>query len=104
MLLGVVPTPLVPLFMLHEKADCGIMITASHNPNDQNGIKLFSSFHGMKPLPLDDLQLSKYVYAKSILQLIISPLKESLRNVGIKLLNFLEDLPCHPKIRGSISQ
>ena len=43
LVLGIVPTPLVPLFMLHEKADCGIMITASHNPNDQNGIKLFSS-------------------------------------------------------------
>ncbi|GIS85080.1 MAG: hypothetical protein CM1200mP16_13800 [Nitrospina sp.] len=54
----------------------------------------------MKPLPLDDLQLSKYVYAKSILQLIIAPLKESLRNVGIKLLNFLEDLPCPRKFVG----
>ena len=45
--LGIVPTPLVPLFMLHQDADCGIMITASHNPNDQNGIKLFSPFRGM---------------------------------------------------------
>ena len=44
LVLGIVPTPLVPLFMVHEKADCGVMITASHNPNDQNGIKLFSSF------------------------------------------------------------
>ena len=45
--LGIVPTPLVPLFMLHQKADCGIMITASHNPNDQNGINLFSPYRGM---------------------------------------------------------
>jgi len=61
LVLGVVPTPLVPLFMLHQNADAGIMVTASHNPNDQNGIKLFSSFHGMKPLPTDDLQLTKKV-------------------------------------------
>ncbi len=59
--LGIVPTPLVPLFMLHENADCGIMITASHNPNDQNGIKLFSPFHGMKPLPSDDSKLTRFV-------------------------------------------
>lgn len=61
LVLGVVPSPLVPLFMLHEKADCGIMVTASHNPKDQNGIKLFSPFHGMKPLPSDDARLSRRV-------------------------------------------
>ncbi|MEK9627400.1 MAG: hypothetical protein VW455_00110 [Nitrospinota bacterium] len=59
--LGVVPTPLVPLYMLHQKADAGVMITASHNPNDQNGIKLFSPFHGMKPLPADDVTLSQFI-------------------------------------------
>lgn len=59
--LGIVPTPLVPLFMLHQNADCGIMITASHNPNDQNGIKLFSPFRGMKPLPSDDSQLTRFI-------------------------------------------
>ena len=59
--LGVVPTPLVPLYMILQKADCGMMITASHNPNDQNGIKLFSPFHGIKPLPSDDLKLSQLV-------------------------------------------
>ena len=56
LVLGVVPTPLVPLFMLHESADGGIMVTASHNPIDQNGIKLFLPFHGVKPLPADENQ------------------------------------------------
>jgi len=59
--LGIVPTPLVPLFMLHQNADCGIMITASHNPNDQNGIKLFSPYRGMKPLPSDDSRLTRFI-------------------------------------------
>ena len=61
LIIGRVPTPLVPLFMLHHSADSGIMITASHNPNDQNGVKLFSPFHGMKPLPLDDLKLTRTI-------------------------------------------
>jgi phosphoglucosamine mutase len=59
LVLGVVPTPLVPLFMLHESADGGIMVTASHNPKDQNGIKLFRPFHGIKPLPADDAKLTQ---------------------------------------------
>ncbi len=59
LVLGVVPTPLVPLFMLHEGANGGIMVTASHNPKDQNGIKLFLPFHGMKPLPADDAILTQ---------------------------------------------
>lgn len=61
LVLGVVPTPLVPLFMLHEGADGGIMVTASHNPKDQNGIKLFLPFHGMKPLPADDAELTRHL-------------------------------------------
>ena len=61
---GVVPTPLVPLFMLHEEADGGIMVTASHNPKDQNGIKLFLPFHGVKPLPADDAELTENLLKK----------------------------------------
>ena len=61
LILGIVPTPLVPLFMLYQNTDCGIMITASHNPNDQNGIKLFSPYRGMKPLPSDDSQLTRSI-------------------------------------------
>ena len=64
LVLGVVPTPLVPLFMLHEEADGGIMVTASHNPKDQNGIKLFLPFHGVKPLPADDADLTRNLLKK----------------------------------------
>ncbi len=59
--LGIVPTPLVPMYLLHCQAQGGIMITASHNPKDQNGIKLFSSYRGMKPLPKNDISLSQLV-------------------------------------------
>jgi phosphoglucosamine mutase len=59
LVLGVVATPLVPLFMLYEGADGGIMVTASHNPEDQNGIKIFLPYHGVKPLPADDAHLTQ---------------------------------------------
>jgi phosphoglucosamine mutase len=72
LVLGVVPTPLVPLFMLHEGADGGIMVTASHNPKDQNGIKLFLPFHGVKPLPADDATLTQ-----SLLKQKFNPIKKA---------------------------
>ncbi len=54
-LLGVVPTPAVAYLVRKYKADAGIMISASHNPYEFNGIKIFSS-EGYK-LP-DDLEES----------------------------------------------
>ncbi len=40
--LGVVPTPAVAYLVEKYKADAGIMISASHNPSEFNGIKIFS--------------------------------------------------------------
>ena len=40
-ILGVVPTPAVAYLVSKYKADAGIMISASHNPYEFNGIKLF---------------------------------------------------------------
>ncbi len=41
--LGVVPTPLVGLFTNRFNAIGGVMVTASHNPVEYNGIKVFRS-------------------------------------------------------------
>lgn len=41
-LLGVVPTPAVAYLVGKYKADAGIMISASHNPFEFNGIKIFN--------------------------------------------------------------
>ncbi len=40
--LGVVSTPAVAIIIGKYKADAGIMISASHNPSEFNGIKVFS--------------------------------------------------------------
>ena len=41
-LLGVVPTPAVAYLVEKYKADAGVMISASHNSYEYNGIKIFS--------------------------------------------------------------
>ncbi len=42
LLTGVVPTPAVAYLVVKYKCDAGIMISASHNPCEYNGIKIFS--------------------------------------------------------------
>jgi phosphoglucosamine mutase len=41
LLLGPMPTPAVAMLTRSMRADLGVMISASHNPYDDNGIKLF---------------------------------------------------------------
>ncbi|KAI0371790.1 phosphoglucomutase first 3 domain-containing protein [Pilatotrama ljubarskyi] len=38
---GVIHTPLVPFTVKAKNAACGVMITASHNPKDDNGYKVY---------------------------------------------------------------
>ncbi len=52
--LGVIPTPGVAYLTVQEKADAGIVISASHNPYEHNGIKVFNE-QGYK-LP-DEMEL-----------------------------------------------
>ena len=47
---GVIPTPAVAYLVKYYHADAGIVISASHNPFEYNGIKFFNS-EGFK---LDD--------------------------------------------------
>ena len=38
---GICPTPAIPFLIKHERFSSGIMISASHNPPEYNGIKIF---------------------------------------------------------------
>src|SRR4029079_10775008 len=40
---GVLPTPAVAYLTKHRRFDAGIVISASHNPFEDNGIKIFGS-------------------------------------------------------------
>ncbi|MBO8220314.1 phosphoglucosamine mutase [Prochlorococcus marinus] len=39
--LGICPTPAIPFLIRHRQLSSGIMISASHNPPEYNGIKIF---------------------------------------------------------------
>lgn len=68
-LVGFVPTPAIAFLVKDREADAGIMISASHNPCEFNGIKIFDS-NGYKlpdaleekieALVLDDMSPIKY--------------------------------------------
>ncbi|MGN0536921.1 MAG: phosphoglucosamine mutase [Acutalibacteraceae bacterium] len=53
-LLGVVPTPAVAYLVRKYNADAGIMISASHNPYEFNGIKIFSGDGYKLPDSMED--------------------------------------------------
>ena len=44
--MGILPTAATAFYCCHAEADMGIMITASHNPHEYNGLKLFNSTDG----------------------------------------------------------
>ena len=69
-LVGPLPTPAVPHLMRTLRADIGVMITASHNTYEYNGLKFFNS-DGFKisnklEKKIEDIILSKKKYAKII--------------------------------------
>ncbi|MCL1789380.1 MAG: phosphoglucosamine mutase [Oscillospiraceae bacterium] len=70
--IGVVPTPAVAYLVKHYKADAGIMITASHNSAEFNGIKLFNKDGFKFPDEQED----------EIEKLVKSPAQIALKNSG----------------------
>ena len=52
--LGVIPTPAVAFLVKEYGADAGVMISASHNPVQDNGIKLFNGEGYKLPDALED--------------------------------------------------
>jgi phosphoglucosamine mutase len=55
-----VPTPAVPGAVLDWKADFGLMITASHNPPGDNGVKLFDE-RGLKLDHLAEIEIEGWL-------------------------------------------
>ncbi len=63
--IGPLPTPGVAFVTQNMRADAGVMISASHNPFDDNGIKIFSS-DGYK-LPDDiESEIERLVFSKEL--------------------------------------
>ncbi len=60
-LLGIIPTPAVSILTRKLGADLGIMISASHNPYNDNGIKLFNSL-GLKLSDEEEIELEDFIF------------------------------------------
>ncbi|MTI03724.1 phosphoglucosamine mutase [Roseibium sp. RKSG952] len=60
LLLGPVPTPAVGLMTRSMRADLGVMISASHNPAEDNGIKFFGP-DGFKLSDQAELEIEKLI-------------------------------------------
>jgi phosphoglucomutase len=54
------PTPLLSFAIRQLNAQSGLMITASHNPKDYNGIKVYGSDGAQVTAPLDDSIMKHY--------------------------------------------
>ncbi len=55
---GPIPTPAIALLTREMRADLGVMISASHNPYEDNGIKLFGP-DGFKLSDQDEMEIEK---------------------------------------------
>ena len=72
LLVGVLPTPGIAFATSSMRADAGIVISASHNPFQDNGIKIFSS-DGFK-LPDDkELEIEELIFSNNMHRLHPSP-------------------------------
>ena len=58
--LGICPTPAIPFLIKKEKLSSGIMISASHNPPEYNGIKIFDH-NGQKITKIFENKIQKSI-------------------------------------------
>ena len=63
-LLGPLPTPAMPYLIKTLQADMGVMITASHNTYEYNGLKFFDS-NGSKILRTLEKKIESIVFKNS---------------------------------------
>ncbi|MFA4916740.1 MAG: phosphoglucosamine mutase [Syntrophales bacterium] len=69
---GVLPTPGIAFLTSSSKADAGIVISASHNPLQDNGIKIFSG-EGFKLSDEKELAIEEMVFLNNMHKLRPSP-------------------------------
>ncbi len=98
--LGMVPTPLVGYATMKLKADLGIMITASHNPSEYNGIKLWNPT-GMAYTQDQERTIEKIVHEKSFQMVSWEDIGNIEDNNGI-IYDYMDDLIDNVNIKGNL--
>lgn len=72
LLVGPLPTPAIAFLTASMRADAGIVISASHNPYEDNGIKFFDRF-GFKLPDEKELEIEELVLSEGINRMNIPP-------------------------------
>ena len=70
-LVGPLPTPALPMLIKSLRADMGVMITASHNTYEYNGLKFFDK-NGSKIVKTLEKKIESIVFNRSKYNLVIS--------------------------------
>ena len=79
----VVPTPVLAYSVRHQNACAGVMVTASHNPPQDNGYKVYLS-DGRQIVTPADTQISKYI--SEILDVRKLPQSEAIETMSPQVL------------------
>ena len=95
--LGIIPTPALPVYMTYRGIDAGVMITASHNPSDQNGIKLFLCPPGIKFFPADDKLLTDAIIKTDYKNIKSKKLSGGLKDSHNECISVFLDFICDPR-------
>ncbi|MER3445650.1 MAG: phosphoglucosamine mutase [Candidatus Dadabacteria bacterium] len=72
LLVGPLPTPAIAFLTASMRADAGVVISASHNPYEDNGIKFFDRF-GFKLPDERELEIEELVFSEGINRMGVSP-------------------------------
>ena len=94
---GVLPTPAAAVYLQAAGAAGALLLTASHNPADQNGIKILRSPGARKPLPGEDEEVSTHVWSVSWEEVQNIPERGQCIDVGAEAraiyLHYMNQLP-----------
>ncbi|MBU4691855.1 phospho-sugar mutase [Mycoplasma sp. ES3225-GEN-MYC] len=94
----ITPTPFVSYLIIRNKADAGVNITASHNPKEYNGVKLYNNF-GSQCLPEEIAEIKQYFkpfssYSDEFSCKYNWPTSKNIRNVKISEWNEYVEKVC----------
>lgn len=103
-LAGVIPTPAISYLTRSMKFDAGIMISASHNPFQDNGVKIFAS-DGFKLPDKKELEIEGHIFSDNLNAQDISPYRLgrviSIEDGGERYVKFLKGIfPCRYSMDG----
>lgn len=101
-LLGVIPTPAVAHLTRTLRAEAGIVISASHNPYYDNGVKFFDA-NGLKLSDETELEIESYIDTAESDMVAVSRLGtvKSIRDAGGRYIEFCKNtFPSHLSLEG----